>query len=356
MTEVDVVVIGAGVAGSAATRDLAQRGREVLLLEQFEVGHKRGSSHGTSRIFRFSYDDPKFVRMAMDALPLWRELESEVGETLILTLGGIDCGKDIDAHVRALEECGADYELLSPSEVSERFPGLRVPEDRKSLYQKDAGIALADKAIRALVSSARAAGAEVRENCRVEALEIEGGRAVISTDGESYSARAAVVTAGAWAKALLETADIDLPVIPTRETVAYFHMEDELSVPSVVDWRELGSPHNVPGDEALYSLASPSVGIKAGEHHTGPVTDPDDEGSVDEESVQRISKWMAQRYPNADPEPIGAETCIYTNTSDERFLFERHGPIVVGSACSGHGFKFGPLTGRMIADLADQSE
>jgi sarcosine oxidase len=353
MDQADVIVIGAGVAGAAAARALAKTGRDVLLFEQFDLGHARGSSHGTSRIFRFSYDDPMYVRMAMEALPLWRELESEIGETLIVTLGGIDCGKHVGKHADAMDQSGARYEVLSPGRVAERFPRLRVPEGPDILFHPDAGIALADKALRAFISSARNAGAEVRERSAVRELAADGRRAIVSTDGATLAANVAIVTVGAWAGPLLEGVGIELPVVPTRETVAYFRMDEELGSPTIVDWRQTGQPGDV-GDAALYSLPSPGVGIKAGEHHAGPVTDPNDVGAVSDESVERISRWVAERYPTADPEPLTAETCIYTNTSDERFVLERYGPIVVGSACSGHGFKFGPLTGRRLAELAGE--
>lgn len=351
MERIDVAVVGTGVAGSAAARALAQAGREVIAIEQFELGHARGSSHGTSRIFRFSYDDPTFVRMAMESLGMWRQLESECGEQLIVTLGGIDCGKDIGPHVDALAECGADYELVSPGEINERFPRLRLPSNGNALFQPDAGIVLADKALRAFITSARSSGAEIRERTPVRELARDGDRAILTTDGDTYSAEVAVVAAGAWAKDLLGPLGIDLPVVPTRETVTYFSMADELAVPTIVDWQPIDAGLEW-GDTAFYSLASPGVGVKAGQHHTGPVTDPNDPGEVREEAVERISAWFAERHPDADPHPVAAETCIYTNTEDERFLFQRHGPIVIGSACSGHGFKFGPLTGRRLAELA----
>jgi sarcosine oxidase len=132
-------------------------------------------------------------------------------------------------------------------------------------------------------------------------------------------------------------------VTPTRETVAYFGHDDPLSLPTLVDWSD---------PTALYALASPGQGLKAGLHHTGPVIDPDEEGAVDAEIVARLAAGVRERYVRAAPEPHGAETCIYTNTSDESFVLERHGRIVVGSACSGHGFKFAPLIGERLADLA----
>ena len=125
--EVEFVVIGAGIVGLATARCLAMAGRETLLVEQFHVGHKRGSSHGASRIFRFSYDDPTYVEMAMHALQLWRELEEECDRELITTTGGLDVGKEVDDHVDALEKFGAEYELIDGREARRRFPAIELP-------------------------------------------------------------------------------------------------------------------------------------------------------------------------------------------------------------------------------------
>jgi glycine/D-amino acid oxidase-like deaminating enzyme len=194
----------------------------------------------------------------------------------------------------------------------------------------------ADAAVAAFVASARAAGAEVREGARVSGLE-QG--AVVLGD-ERIEAGNVVVTAGGWARDLLATAGIDLPVRPTRETVSYFALDDD--VPTLCDW----------GHPTVYALPSPGHGLKAGEHIAGPTTDPDEEGTINEESIARVATWVRERFPNADPTPSHSETCIYTNTEDEHFILERHDNIVVGSACSGHGFKFAPLIGKRLAGLA----
>ena len=341
-TDVEFAVVGAGVAGAATARCLARAGRETVLLEQFHVGHTRGSSHGASRIFRFSYDDADYVRMAIESLELWRELERESGRELIVTTGGIDAGKDLDAHVAALTECGATYELLTGAEVRERFPVITLPEREPALFQPDAGIARAEEAVAAFVAGAVEHGAELREDTPVAALRDAGGHVEIETPAETLTARVAVVTAGGWAPGLLARAGIALDVVPTRETVAYFSLQEDLAVPSLVEWQ----------NPAFYSLTDPGKGIKAGLHHAGPLTDPSREGAVSEETVARLQERVATLYPAADPTPTRTETCIYTNTADESFVLERRGSIVVGSACSGHGFKFAPLTGRRLASLA----
>jgi sarcosine oxidase len=332
------VVVGAGAAGLAAARALARGGREVLVLEQFEVGHPHGSSHGGSRIFRLSYPDERWVRLAQAALPLWHELEAEAGERLIERHGTIDVG-DVEPNRAALAAAGAPYELLDGAEVSRRFP-LSLPADARALWQPDGGISYADRSLLALLASARAAGAELRERTRVAALEeADGGVRLVTAAGE-VQARAAVVTAGAWAPGLVE-----LDATVTRETTTYFELEEP--APSLIDWFRRGA------DEELgFALVAPGIGLKAGLHHSGPTADPDEPGEPDARIVEWTSAWVASRFPGAGRESLRAETCLYTNRDDEEFVLERRGRVVVGSACSGHGFKFAPEVGRVLAALA----
>ena len=342
MTGYDFVVIGAGVMGSATARALARTGTRTLLLEQFQLGHTRGSSHGQARIFRFSYRDAQYVAMAQEALGLWRDLESESKRTLIRITGGLDMGAGIQENAAALDECGASYEMLDGAELVRRFPAVRAPEGEAVLFSPDSGVTAADDAVRTLATSAREHGCELRERVRVEGLEPRDVSVTISTEDGPIEAGSCVVAAGGWARGLLATAGIDLPVRPTRETVAYFRLDDP--VPTVVDW----------GHPTAYALPDPSLGLKAGEHIAGPLTDPDRPGTPDVDSVKKISAWVAEHYPGAAPEPHHMETCIYTNTDDEHFILERHGPIVVGSPCSGPGFKFAPLVGKRLAALATE--
>jgi sarcosine oxidase len=342
MPAVDVVVVGAGVMGCAAARAIARSGRDVLLLEQFEIGHRRGSSHGASRIFRYSYHDAAFVAMAMESLELWRELEAESGSPLLTTLGGLDLGPTLEAHVTALEAHGARFEMLSGREAARRFPAFSFPPDEDVLYQPDAGIVAAERAVRAFLASARASGARLEERARVRRLRVNSDRVELDLGGRAVEATVVVVTAGAWARGLLAGAGIDLPTRPSRETVAYFDVDGAETLPPLVNW----------GFPSVYALPSPGQGLKAGEHHAGPDVDPDDEGEANRESVRRLRSWVAERYRSPEIQPRSVETCLYTNTADQGFVLERRGPVVVGSACSGHGFKFAPLVGRRLAELA----
>ena len=337
----DVAVVGAGVMGAATARALARSGASVVLFEQFRIGHTRGSSHGRSRIFRLSYPDETYVAMAQEALGSWRALERDSGEQLLVTTGGLDLGPRIEENASALAACSADFEMIDPPAARRRFPFLSLPEDSTALFQPDSGIVGADATVSACARLAAAKGARVIEEAKVLHLEPQDARVRLRTEGGDVVATAVVVTAGAWAKSLLEQVGVNLPVRPTRETVAYFDF-DGPPPPTLVEW----------GDPSIYSLPSPGQGIKAGQHIAGPPTDPDDVGGVNRESVETVSRWVAERYPSASHTPHLAETCIYTNTDDEAFILERHGPIVVGSPCSGHGFKFAPLIGERLAALA----
>src|SRR3954451_22780370 len=195
--DADIVVVGAGITGVATARALAQSGRGVILVEQFAPGHARGSSHGASRIFRLSYPDPHYVRLAQGALQSWSELEAKAGEELIVRTGGLDFGPVAVENARALAACGVSHELLSGAEVTLRWP-IFAEADETVLFHADGGVTLADRAYQALLTSAGAAGAAVLDERRVTAIEPGRGSVRISTDGDEITAGACVVAAGAW--------------------------------------------------------------------------------------------------------------------------------------------------------------
>jgi len=336
--------VGAGVMGLAAARALATAGREVLLLEQFELGHARGSSHGSSRIFRLSYPEVSWVRLAQEALPLWRQLEAEAGQVLLEQPGSLDFGH-WQANRDALAAAGARFELLDARGVERRF-SLLVAQGETALFQPDGGFVHAERAQRALAAAGAAAGMRLLESTRVERIETSTAGIVVATEVGAFAAGAVVVTAGAWARALLEPCGITLPVVVTRETVTYYALEREGPPPSVIN--------SADGQEPGYALAAPGIGLKAGLHQTGPAADPDEPGAPEPGRVAATAEWVARRFRDATP-LAGAETCLYTTTEDNRFLLERHGRIVVGSPCSGHGFKFAPAIGRRLAALADEA-
>jgi sarcosine oxidase len=317
---VKVAVVGAGVMGCATAWALRERGADVTVHEQFELDHDRGSSHGRTRIFRVAYPDVDWVRFAQEAYAGWLDLDPDV----LGLYGLIELVADPAlTSVRALDECGVPYRWLDGDEV--RAHGATLPDGWAALYVSDAGVVFADRARHAFLE---AAGVEVETNRRIE-----------STD--ELDADVVVVTAGSWVRDLVP----DLPVTVTRETLAYFRREGPPAL-SIADL------HAETGGHAMYSLHDPVHGLKAGAHHFGAEADPDTDAPPDPAIVERISTWVRERFPDVDPTPVEPQTCLYTSTEDEQFILERRGRVVVGSACSGHGFKFAPAVGRRLAALA----
>ena len=328
--DTDVVVVGAGVMGLATARELARAGHEVVLCEQFELGHHRGSSHGNARIVRLSYPEERWVRLAQESFPLWRELEAESGGELLELHGTVDIG-DWQPNRAALDACGVASEVLDAAELERRFP-LRIEPGSQGLYQRDGGIIRAEKALDALAASAQAAGAQLRERQRVEAIEEDADGVTVG----GVRARACVVTAGAWAPKL---AAIDART--TSETVAYFDLDQP--VPSVID--------TTTGTHSGYALTTPAGTLKAGLHQSGAPVDPDRPSAPDSERGARVAEWIERRFRGAGS-PVALETCLYTIRENDEFLLERRGRVALGSACSGHGFKFAPAIGKRLAALA----
>ncbi|HEY2372820.1 MAG TPA: FAD-dependent oxidoreductase [Gaiellaceae bacterium] len=311
-------IVGAGINGSAAAWALRRRGVDVTLVDQFAPGHTRGSSHGGSRIFRLAYPELHWVELAEEALTGWRELEQETGTTLLEMYGLVELCSSVGVSSRdVLEARGIEHRLLERDEIE-----VALPDGWIALWQPDAGIVRADLALDAF------RGELPVEQRRVDSLDDVDGDVVI-------------VTAGPWAPTLVP----DLPVRVTRESVAYF-AHDGAPLPSIVELDEATRHH------AMYALHDPLYGLKAGAHHAGPVADPDVAGEPDPELVEQITSWVRDRFPHVDPQPVAAETCVYTTTADESFILERRGRVVVGSACSGHAFKFAPAIGKRLADLA----
>jgi len=310
--------------GLATGRALKHRGHDVVVYEQFEPGHKRGSSHGRSRIFRLAYGEEEYVRLAQEALGLWRELEAETGETLLELNGLLEIVRTLEeSTAHTLEACGVEWHRLDGDDAERRYP-VRVPEGSFAVLQPEAGILRADKAL-----SAFARDLDVRYGTRVHPDELD--------------ADVVCVTAGSWVNELLEE---PLPVKVTRETVCYFRPENGRPIPSLVSFKPDSHTHD------MYSLADPVHGLKVGAHHAGPEVDPNEPGEPEARLIEQIANWARETYRLAEPEPVAAETCLYTTTPDETFVLERRGRLVIGSACSGHGFKFAPAIGRRLAALA----
>ncbi|HXB47955.1 MAG TPA: FAD-dependent oxidoreductase [Streptosporangiaceae bacterium] len=334
----DVAIIGAGLLGLAAGRALAARGRDVVVLEQAEVGHSGSGSKGTTRIFRLGYPDPDYVGAARQARARWHELEAQSGRRILRPVPHLTFGTGLrDVH-DAMIAAGAPCQLLQKADVAERFPAITV--DGPALLEPDSAVIAADEALTAFAAGVP----EIRPGVRVIRMADDGRQVTLHSTAGVIAARAAIVTAGPWSSGLLASVSVPIPGRPTLEQVAYLRPAGQDDAPIFVCHDEQ-TPYGVPvPGSRLY---------KIGIHPSGPATDPDAQNrAADQQLLGRLAE-VARRYlPSYNPEPVTTERCVYDNSPDEDFIIDRIGNIVVGCGTSGHGFKFGPLLGEWLADLA----
>jgi len=354
---VDVAVIGLGVMGSAALLHLARRGRRVVGIEQFTPGHDRGSSHGETRIIRLGYfEHPSYVPLVRAALPLWRALEQDAGQSLLHVTGIVEIGAPdgtlVAGTLRSARAHGLAHEVLDAADVMRRFPAFRLPGDFVGVFQPEAGILLAEPAIRAQVALARAAGAQVRTNERVRAIEPRSAGVRIVTERGVVEAGQAIVAAGPWLPQLLPA--FPVPVRVTRQVIGWFEPADPAlfardRCPIFMIENRNGIFYGFP------SGAKPGIKF-AKHHHADEAVDPSvPTRPMDDADEALLREALAAHVPSLDGRLVSSQTCRYTTTPDGDFIVDRlpgTPAIIVASPCSGHGFKFAPVIGEILADLA----
>lgn len=355
----DCIVVGLGVMGNASAWALAHRGMRVLGLEQFEPGHTRGSSHGESRIMRQLYfEHPLYVPILQRAYALWEELEAESDSALLHLDGGLTLGpatgRVVPGALEAAKLHHLPYEQLSAEMVCRRFPAMHPPADYVGLWDPRAGYVRADRAIDAFRSVAERNGAELHYREEVSTWRIEGSGVVVETPRERYRAARLVLCAGAWNPS--EVPGLHLPLEVERQVLVWF---DPPTTPDLFD-----SAHfpifvyeHRPGHTA-YGFPRVDGRVKAAIFHGGEtVQDPDVlQPPATEAEIRSVRDTLAPTFPAFATAPLRATaTCLFTNAPDSRFVIGPHPTcpqVILCSACSGHGFKFAPAIGEIIADLA----
>jgi len=351
----ETVVVGGGAMGSATAWHLARRGRQVTLIERFGARHTMGASHGRSRNFNITYADEAYQAMLREAAELWHELEDGSGVSLLDVIGitnhGAGVASDLADQLGAL---GVRASMLSPAEAQERWAGIRF--DTRVLHCPDGGRIDAEEAVAALQSESARHGGEVLLDTRVASIEVRADdRVEVATGEEVFVADTVVVTVGAWTANLLGSM-VTLPrLVVTQEQPAHFAVSDPTAVwPS---WNHVPEPANPRYGywySQTYGTLTPGEGVKAGWHAVGPVTDPDAR-TFEPEPVQlaALQRYVREWLPGVDADALTPVSCTYTSTDNTDFVLDRVGPIVVGAGFSGHGFKFGPTVGRILADLVE---
>jgi sarcosine oxidase len=357
----DVIVLGVGGMGSAACYHLARRGKRVLGLERFDIPHQQGSSHGVNRIIRLAYyEHPAYVPLLRRSYELWRELQSAFGEQLLYITGSIDAseqdGEVFTSSLRSCELHDLPHEILNGKQPRERFPGYLLPKTHLALLQPEGGFVLSERAIVAHVLGATAAGAEIRAREAAQAWEATSSGVRVRTDKGEYEAEQIIVSAGGWTRKLLpEFQDL---AVPERQVLGWFQpLAPERFAPDVFP------VFNLTVEEGRY-YGFPVFGIpgfKVGRyHHREEQIDPDDwnrEPEPEDEAILR--EFTARYFPEANGPVMTLKSCIFTNTPDEHFIVDRltsTPAVIAASPCSGHGFKFAPVIGEVLADLAIDGE
>ncbi|MGH3381382.1 MAG: FAD-dependent oxidoreductase [Actinoallomurus sp.] len=346
MRHVDVAVVGLGLSGASTALAAVRRGHTVAAFEAYEAGHRRGSSHGHSRIFRRAYLDPLYVELTGRASGLWERLEADAGQPLLDRVGGVDHGpgRESERMTALLREHGVAAELLDGPEAARRWPGIRFAGP--AMRDPEGGVIDPEAAMAGMVRLAATAGAEVAYETPVRDLRPEEDGARFEAGGQAWHARTVVVAAGGWAGPLLEGL-VPLPELTvTQQNVFYFAPREPGPWPTVV---------HGPSPESLDMYALPEGPLfKVGEHVNGTVTTAAGRDfTVPPDARDRILAYVPEWLPGLDPEPRSETTCLYTRAPREDFILDRRGPIVVCSPCSGHGAKFAPLIGELASDLVE---
>ena len=360
MLNTDVIVIGAGAMGSAAAYHLAKAGQRVLLLEQFDIDHQKGSSHGYSRIIRYAYDHPAYIPLAKAVYPLWYDLQEAVGERLIVQTGGLDFGTSAEVHdiLQTMQAEGIPHEVLSPGEAEARFPQFRFDDGMQILYQPESGVLAASKCVRAHVRLAQQHGAAIMERSLVTRITVKPSHVEVQTSDDTFQAERLIVTAGAWTRPLLASIGLDLPLQPVRCQDAHFQ--------PVVSPEGFTAEHmpvficHSKDDQGNKAYGLPSVdgsGVKVAFHGGTAFDDPAQISyEPDPKMVDHIRAFAKKHLPSIGDSPLAStRICLYTMTPDEHFIIDKHPEypnVVIASPCSGHGFKFSALIGSILADLA----
>jgi sarcosine oxidase len=359
----EFVIVGLGAMGAAVGCELARRGAAVVGIDRFAPPHGHGSTHGRTRIIREAYfEHPHYVPLVQRAYELWAELEELSGTVLYRRTGGVMVGPPDGVLVRgtlaSARMHGLEHEELTADALRRRFPALLPEPDHVGVFEPRAGMLLPEAAMRTLLTLARGYGAELRLETHVTGWHVaSAGDVVLHTSGGELRAPRVIFAAGPWLNELLADEyghpPLRLPLLVERQVSHWFE-----PAPGAHAFRPDQCPIGIweyAPERYLYTFPDDGHGVKAGIHHEGRIVDPahvDRVVSTGEElRMRRLLDWC---MPGAAHRAVDAAVCLYTNTPDGHFIIDRHPAheqVMLVSACSGHGFKFAPAIGELVADL-----
>jgi sarcosine oxidase len=356
----DVIILGLGAMGSAAAQHIAQRGRSVLGIDRFTPPHDRGSSHGGSRIIRQAYfEGPDYIPLVLRAYELWHDLEKKTGTTLVHTTGGLVIGNrdgEIVRHtIASARQHSIPIDILDAARLSEKFPAFKPLPGDAGVLEHRAGYLIPEDCVRAQLESATRAGAELHFDEQVLSWSADPERVEVLTNHGTYRARHLVISAGPWAAEVLQSS---FPLRVTRQVTAWIQPGGSIQPFLAHNFPVFIAEHPA-GGFASYgfpAIDGPAGGVKVAVHGSQAECTADSvDRTVHDDDVANIIAGLKQRIPAIDGQLIRARTCLYTMTPDEHFIIGAHPRVpscTVACGFSGHGFKFAPVVGEILADLS----
>ena len=353
----DAIVVGVGAMGSAACWRLARRGARVLGLEQFTPGHDLGSSGGRTRLIRLAYfEHPDYVPLLRRSYALWDELDAATGRPVLARTGALYAGPADEALVAgSLASARAHalpHERLDGDEIRRRYPMFRLPEGFAGMFEPEGGYLLCEQAIIEMAGEAARRGAVIRDNEPVRSWSVDAGGVAVVTDRATHRGAKLVLAAGAWSSKVASDLGVSLAV--TRQILGW------VRPPDLEPFREGNLPcwaidH---GEGLLYGspIHAEEPLLKVANHHRGAATDPDRlDRRVTSEDAEDFLPHLRRYLPSAVGPVARMKVCMYTNSDDGHFFLDHHPrceSVSVACGFSGHGFKFAPVVGEALADLA----
>jgi sarcosine oxidase len=362
MSGYDTIVIGLGGMGSAAAYRLAQRGQRVLGIDQFAPVHDLGSSHGGSRITRQAYfEDPAYVPLLVRAHELWEGVERDSGREIFTRCGGVMIGRPdsrtVAGSLLSAQKWGLPHEVLDAGEIRRRFPTMRPVDEEIALFEPGAGLVSPEASVGAHLRLAAAAGAELRHEEKVLSWKAESAGVRVATPQGEYSAGQLVICPGAWAPGLLAELGVEFTI---ERQVQYWFAPEGGAEPFFPDRHPVYIWENEHGRQ-FYGFPAHNgaeEGVKVAFFRGGETCTPETiDRTVHPDEIATMAEFVRVGMPSLPGEFLRAATCMYTNTADEHFVISRHPAheqVVVACGFSGHGFKFVPVVGEILADLVTE--
>jgi sarcosine oxidase len=350
------IVIGVGGIGSATLYHLAQRGADVLGIDQFPAGHDKGSSHGDSRLIRLVYfEHPDYVPLIHSAFTLWRELEQASGDALLQMTGLLQAGPEggdvIDGLLRAASTHNLTMERLDAATANDRFPGISLKPEQTAIFDQNAGILRVEECVKTHVRLAQNQGAQLKSGL-VTGWKQQKNRIAISVGKETLYCKKLIITPGAWASTLLPALNPFLEI--RRKSLFWFNehkpeyqVQNQFPVFFIED-----KGHNYYGFPAI-----DEKGVKVADHQGGrTLSGPTAlDKSIDETELKDICNAITKYLPGVTHSLSHHTNCMYTMSRDEHFIVGQYpdsANVHFVAGLSGHGFKFATVLGQIMADLS----